>query len=225
MDANTAYPDAFTPDASEVFSDLCLSLPKSADDTEEAITARARRAVEAVFALRPEDAFEVSLAVCIVTMNAHSMDALRGAAEAVGDPWEKRRCRAQAVSMARQSYSALRELRRAQVQRDKAFNEGHPATLGRAGYWFKDVSVPEPQPAAPPAPEAEPERTPADLEADVKLYVAMYPDRVARIRAAGGLPPDLDFGPPEPKIVAALLRGTETSSVSPHVTPSNRTGQ
>jgi hypothetical protein len=35
----------------------------------------------------------------------------------------------------------------------------------------------------------------------------MYPDRVRRIRAAGGLPPDLDFGPPEPEIVDAILRG------------------
>ncbi len=30
--------------------------------------------------------------------------------------------------------------------------------------------------------------------------------RAARIREAGGLPGRLDFGPPEPEIVAALLR-------------------
>ena len=42
-----------------------------------------------------------------------------------------------------------------------------------------------------------------------------YPDRVARIRAARGVPPDVDFGPPEPEIIAALLR---TAGISPRVT-------
>jgi hypothetical protein len=31
-----------------------------------------------------------------------------------------------------------------QAERDKAFNEMHPATMGRAGYWFRDISVPGP---------------------------------------------------------------------------------
>jgi hypothetical protein len=223
MDANNPYPDTLAPNTREVFADLCASLPKSADDTEEAIAARARRALDAVFALHPEDAFEVCLATRIVAMDAHALDALRAAANAVADPWEIRRCRAQAASMARQSDSALRTLRRMQAERDKAFNEGHPATLGRAGYWFKEISVPEPQPqpTPPPATGPDPERTQADLDADVKLYAAMYPDRVSRICAAGGLPPDLDFGPPEPEIVAALLRG---AGVSHHGTRSNGSG-
>jgi hypothetical protein len=225
MDANNPYPDTLAPNTREVFADLCASLPKSADDTEEAIAARARRALDAVFALHPEDAFEVCLATRIVAMDAHALDALRAAANATADPWEMRRCRAQAASMARQSDSALRTLRRIQAERDKAFNEGHPATLGRAGYWFKEISVPEPPPPAAPADEEEPERTPAVIEADVKLYRAMYPDRVRRIRAAGGLPPDLDFGPPEPEIVAALLRGVGGAHpVPPHATKSNGSG-
>jgi hypothetical protein len=82
--------------------------------------------------------------------------------------------------------------------------------------------VPEPQPPDVPAAEAEPERTPAVVEADAKPYAALYPDRVTRICAAGGLPPDLDFGPPEPEIVAALLR---TAGISPCATRSNRTRQ
>jgi hypothetical protein len=98
-----------------------------------------------------------------------------------------------------------------------------PALAGfqNTGYWFKEISVPapQPQPTASPAAEAEPERTPAVIEADAKLYAALYPDRVTRIRAAGGLPPDLDFGPPEPEIVEALLRGAgEAQSVPPHAT-------
>jgi hypothetical protein len=45
---------------------------------------------------------------------------------------------------------------------------------------------------------------------------------VTRIRAAGGLPPDLDFGPPEPEIVDALLR---RAGISPRVTRANGTGR
>ena len=37
-------------------------------------------------------------------------------------------------------------------------------------------------------------------------YEIMYPDRAVRICAAGDLPANLDFGPPEPAIVAGLLR-------------------
>jgi hypothetical protein len=43
----------------------------------------------------------------------------------------------------------------------------------------------------------------------------MHPDRVRRIRAAGGLPADLDFGPPEPEIVDALLRGANGAGAVP----------
>jgi hypothetical protein len=87
--------------------------------------------------------------------------------------------------------------------------------------------VPEPKletpppPAAPPAPDAEPERTQADSDADARLYAAMYPDRVRRICAARGLPADIDFGPPEPEIVAALLR---KAGISPRVTRYNGSG-
>jgi hypothetical protein len=113
-----------------------------------------------------------------------------------------------------------------QAERDKAFNEMHPAAMGRAGYWFKEVSPPTPdhdpypEPSRPAA-QAEPETTQADIEADAKLYAAMYPDRADRIRAARGLPPNLDFGPPEPEIVAALLRG---AGISPRVTRYNAAG-
>lgn len=211
--------DTLAPIAREIFADLCSRLPKSADDTEEAIATRARRALDAVLSLHPEDAFEALLATRIVAMDAHCADALRGAAQAAGDADKVRSCRAQAASMARQSDSALRTLLRRQAERDKAYNAGHPAAMERAGYWFKEVVVPE-QSAAPAVAEPEPVRTRQDVEADAKLYAVMYPDRVRRIRAAGGLPPDLDFGPPEADIVAALLRG----HVSGRATKSNGSG-
>jgi hypothetical protein len=112
--------------------------------------------------------------------------------------------------MARQSDAALRALLRIQATREKQEAAMHPAAMGRAGYWFKEVSAPGPDrdPGPTPArPKPEPKPAPPDIDAEARLYAALYPERVARIREAGGLPPRLDFGPPEPAIVAALLRG------------------
>jgi hypothetical protein len=151
-----------------------------------------------------------------VAIVVHADDALGSAGLAAGDPAEVRRCRAQAVSMSRQADAMLRTLRRMQADRDKALAAMHPAAMERAGYWFREISVPAPAPqpaeAAPaPAPELD----------EVARYAATYPDRSARIRAAGGLPPDLDWGPPEPHIVAGLLRA-EAASHGTRLNPANR---
>ena len=164
-------------------------------------------AIAAVAALHPADAFEARLAARIVAMDAHAADGLRLAGLAAADPMEQRRCRAQAASMARQSDAALRALLRIQATREKQLETMQPAAMERAGYWFRDVSVP----AAPHPPALEPEPAQDDVAAEAERYAVIYPERAARIRAAGGLPDRLDFGPPEPEIVAALLRGTTTS--------------
>ena len=39
-------------------------------------------------------------------------------------------------------------------------------------------------------------------------FAAIYPQRAALIRAHGGLPPDIDFGAPEPDLVAAIVACT-----------------
>jgi hypothetical protein len=187
----------------EYFAELCRELPPVPDEDLEARAARQNSAMDAVVALHPENAFETRLAVRIVSTDAHAADALRAAALAAGDFEKVRQCRAQAASMARQSDAALRALLRIQTTREKQEAAMHPAAMARAGYWFKEVSAPDPAPS-PTQPKSEPE---PDIDAEVRLYAALYPDRVARIREAGGLPPRLDFGPPEPEIVAALLRG------------------
>jgi hypothetical protein len=187
----------------EYFAELCRELPPVPDEDLEARAARQNSAMDAVVALHPENAFETRLAVRIVSTDAHAAEALRAAALAAGDFEKVRQCRAQAASMARQSDAALRALLRIQTTREKQEAAIHPAAMARAGYWFKEVSVPGPAPS-PTQPKSEPE---PDIDAEVRLYAALYPDRVARIREAGGLPPRLDFGPPEPEIVAALLRG------------------
>ena len=229
-----------TPDANpsganyrEVFADLRAQLPPLPDEDPASRARREQRAMDAVACLTPHDAFEARLAVRAVAADAHAADALRSAVLGAADPDKVRQCRAQAASMARQSDAAQRALARIQARREKLQAEMHPAAMEKAGYWFRSVVVP-PAPAAaetPPPDAAEPERTQATIDADADLYAVMYPDRADRIRAAGGLPARLDFGPPEPDIVAALLRDprhagaaqatTAPRPFSPDATPSH----
>ena len=192
----------------------CSELPPPVADTPDLWAKRDEEAMDAVEALHPGDAFEARLAVRIVALDAHVGDSLRSAGLAVRDPMEVRRCRAQATSMARQSDAALRSLLRIQAIREKQLAEKHPAAMERAGYWFKEIVLPDPAPPPPgTAPsDVEPERTEADIDAEAELYVVMYPDRAERIRAAGGLPARLDFGAPGPEIVARVLRGAGHSA-------------
>jgi hypothetical protein len=181
-------------------------LPPYPDDTPDARAARHKGAMDAVEALTPAGAFEARLAGRIVAMDDHAADCLRRAGLAAADPDKMRSCRAQAASMARQSDAALRSLLRLQATREKQEAAMHPAAMERAGYWFCDISVPAPAPAPDPAPPAEADPFSQLTEAD--RYAVMYPDRAARIRAAGGLPADLDFGAPEPDLVPDIVRGT-----------------
>jgi hypothetical protein len=217
MPSDTSLPGATGANARYVRGLLAgYHLPLVAD-TPEARAEHDQHLMDAVAALHPEDDFEARLAVRIVAMGVHVDDALRSAGLAAADPAEVRRCRAQAVSMSRQADAMLRSLRRMQADRDKALAAMHPAAMGRAGYSFHEISVPTP---APQPAEAAPAPAPAELD-EVELYEAMYPDRAARIRAAGGLPPDLDWGPPEPHIVAGLLR-TGAPSHAARLNPANQ---
>lgn len=195
------------------FAELCAGLPEYPGEDPEAQAQRQQRAMNAFVDLVPHDHFEGRLALRIVSADAQAADALRSAASAVaaGNDEKVRQCRAQAASMARTSDSALRALLRLQAIREKQMAAMHPAAMEKAGYWFKSIEVPPAPPQEPPEPtpppdDADPVRTEAQIDEDAKLYEIMYPDRVARIREAGGLPPRLDFGPPEPEIGAALLR-------------------
>jgi hypothetical protein len=188
------------------FATLCASFPRLAIDTPENRAARDEAAMIAVAALHPADGFEAKLAAEIVAADAWVMDNHRLAAEFRNDTAVTLRCRAEARCMMREMRSHLRELRRMQAERDKALAAMHPAAMERAGYWFKDVSQPEPSAEASPSTEpAEPEPTPLN---EAESYASVNPDGAARIRAAGGVPADIDFPPPKPHIVAALVNGT-----------------
>ena len=140
----------------EIFALVCSMLPPSPDDTPDTRAARERGAMDAVTALNPYDAFEARLAARIVGMDAHAADSLRSAGLAAADPAEMHRCRAQAASMARQSDAALRSLLRMQATREKQLAALHPAAMERAGYWFREITVPEPAPDPVPPAEADP---------------------------------------------------------------------
>jgi hypothetical protein len=206
MDAftNPSPPRALPATVSRVvFAELCSRLPPPPVDTPEARAERDAVAMDAAAALHPADAFEAKLAAMIVAAEAQVADCQRLAVQYRNDLAAALRCRAQATSAMREMRALLRDYRRMQAERDKALNEMHPAAMERAGYWFREASVPE------SAPEPAPAEPPADAElTEAERYAVIYPDRAARIRANRGLPPSLDFGPPEPEIVEALVNGT-----------------
>ena len=188
--------------AHEVFATLCASLPPPLTDTQESRATRDAKAIAAIAALHPADAFEADLAAQIVATTAHAMDCLRLARQPGQDADAARRHFAQASTMMRHMQSGLRALHRIQAKREKAEAALRPETMERAGNWVPDVSVPAPL-AQPEGPQPEP----ATLS-DAEQYAVIYPDRAAIIRANRGLPARLDFGPPEPDIVDAIVHGT-----------------
>ena len=105
--------------------------------------------------------------------------------------------------MMRQMQSGLRTLQRMQATKAKAEAAMQPAAMERAGYWFRDVSV-----TAPVAPPKRLPRPNIPTSQRPEQYAITYPDRAVRIRAERGLPKRLDFGPPEPAIVDAIVNGT-----------------
>jgi hypothetical protein len=52
---------------------------------------------------------------------------------------------------------------------------------------------------------ADTDEPPRDLADEVDYYANVYPSRLRLIRKHGGLPPNCDFGPPDPELVQALL--------------------
>ncbi|HET7880406.1 MAG TPA: hypothetical protein VFL55_05930 [Acetobacteraceae bacterium] len=198
MHTTPALPDLPPAILREAYAQLLATLPPAFPDTPEARATRDQQAMEAWAALDPGNAFEADLAVQIVGAGAHARECFRLAAAAGDDHAEGRRCRAQAGLMMRQAQSGTRLLERRQAAREKALKALEPRAMERAGYWFKDVSVPAPETDA----AGEPKLTEAEH------YAVLYPDRAARIRAAGGLPTPLDFGPPEAWLVPQIVRGT-----------------
>jgi hypothetical protein len=198
----------------ELYRNLAHAIPSYPGETAEDRAEHIENAMAAIGALHPEDAYEARVAADIVLAQAAAKDALAQAHEYREDPTIGLRCRAQAISMTRQYNALARDLKRRQAQRDKAYNESHPATMERGGYWFRDISTPLPKPEAAPAhaeappPRPEPEEDRFRNMTDAERYAVMYPRRAAAIRAEGRLPPNPGFPPPEPGLVEQLLAST-----------------
>ena len=202
-----------------IYADLCSYLPKPSPDTPEIRTERDQRAMLAVAHYLPDNAAEAELAVQLVAADFHAKDAMLSAVAADDDPEKKRQCRAQIASMMRGMQAGVRTLQKMQAIREKAEAERYPPAMERAGYWFKDVSVAAAsQPSVP-----EPPRGLAQMDA-AEQYASLYPDRARLIRANGGLPPNVRFGPPDDDTLHAILVSTSPilralDVVSPDQTP------
>jgi hypothetical protein len=132
-----SLPDLPDSTAHEIYARLCRSLPHPTPDTPEARAARTDDAMAAVASLYPTDPFMARIAADIVALEAHATDSFDQATHLRADLAGTQRCRAQAISMLRQMRNLWRDYRNVQAERDKAFNEMHPATMARGGYWFK----------------------------------------------------------------------------------------
>jgi hypothetical protein len=195
-----------------IYADLLASLPPLPDDTPEATELRNQRAMTAVAHLLPENVAEADVAVDIVAAQFHARDALRAASRAGLDPEEIRRCRAQAASMMRQADSGIRTLLRMQAERQKAEKALRPAAMERAGYWFRSVTVPAPEPPPPepatPLAALSKPRLEYGAMTPAERYATLYPDRATRILAERGLPARLNLPPPAPEVLTELLSST-----------------
>ena len=124
------------------------------------------------------------------------------------------KCSAQAASMMRQAQSAMRLLLRMQAARQKI--EADSAATDRAA-WTEHCAaglMAQALPGAPPMVMAEPPPPPepvreeepeADPVAEAEEYAVLYPQRAALIRRLGRVPDNVSFGPPEDRLVRALV--------------------
>jgi hypothetical protein len=205
----------------DVYAELVFSLRSALlpmpGATPEAIARRDNAAIGQAAAMLPANADEANIAANCVATRLYAMDCICLARElGVVDPPESRRCAAHAVSMLRESRQARSLLARLQAAREK--RERDPVATDRAawsehctiGLMTGDLAKAEPPPAPPPAPEpamdeAEPTSDPA---AEAEFYAIHYPRRARLIRRLGRLPDKLDFGPPPPEVVQAIVTGT-----------------
>jgi hypothetical protein len=190
-------------------------------DAPEDLVHRDNAAIAMVASLLPANADEANLAAQYAAASAHAIECLRRAQDHRANLTIFLKCEAQADRMQRQARAFRALLLRVQAERrkretdnaatDRAAWTEHCAiglmadALGRAPL----AAMAEPPPVPDPMQEAEPTAEPqADIAAEADYYAAVYPRRAALIRALGGLPAKLDFGPPSSEMVHAIVTGT-----------------
>jgi hypothetical protein len=170
-----------------------------------------------VASLLPANAGEAVLGAQFVAAHAQAMDCLRLARVPGTDTARALQCSAQAASMMRQAQSAMRLLLRGQEARQKI--EADNVAVDRAA-WTEHCAaglMAQALPGAPPMVMAEPPSEPrapepaqeeepqADPAAAAEEYALLYPQRAALIRRLGRVPDNVPFGPPEDRLVRALV--------------------
>jgi hypothetical protein len=204
----------------QVIHTLRAALPPVTDAPQDLVH-RDNAAIAIVASLLPANADETNLAAQYAAASAHAIECLRQAQEHRGNLTNFLKCEARADSMQRQARGFRTLLLRVQAERRK--RETDNAATDRAA-WTEYCAIglmadalgraplaamAEPAPAPTPVREAEPAPEPqADIAAEADYYAVVYPQRAARIRALGGLPAKLDFGPPSPELVHAIVTGT-----------------
>jgi hypothetical protein len=154
-----------------------------------------------------------TVAAQFVAAAAHAHDCLRLAGVYPASIELGLKCRACSASMMREAQGARRLLMRVQAERRKL--ESDSAALDRAAWTEHCVAglmsealpgAPHPALADPVPPEPEPDDEPVfDPVFAAEEYARLYPDRAALIRRLGRLPDNVTFGPPEDRVVRALV--------------------
>ena len=191
---------------------LSATLPELPNETPEIRYQHMQAAIATVASLCPVGLAEARLAARYVAADEHANECLREVNQLQDNLSMQLKCRAQSISMARQSESALRTLLRLQALRLQRDAKSESAD---AAVWAEHIvaqamtaaltgGTPESEPAAPSPPEEVEAPAAAELS-EVQLYEAIYPERAALIRRHGGVPANVSFGPPEQEIVQALL--------------------
>jgi hypothetical protein len=126
----------------EILSNLHLRLPPlPAGAGAEARADRVAAAWAVIVALAPRDAFQAALAEQFALADAHARAAMADATAADPNRDTVRRCRAQAVSLLRQSQQAFRVLLKARAESAAARQDRQAAPEAAMGYDTADPSV------------------------------------------------------------------------------------
>ena len=200
---------------------LHTSLPPPIPNTQEEIVRRDNAAIAQIAALLPANAAEATLAGQFVAGDMNASDSMRCAHDPTISPERATQCRAQSISMTRQSQSALRLLLRLQATRQKT--EANPAAAERAA-WTEHcaiglmaqalpgaLSATAPEPPPPPPSTAEPPRDDEprpDPIAEAEQYAQHHHKRAALIRKLRRLPHKINVGYIHPAVLHALITGT-----------------
>jgi hypothetical protein len=206
----------------DVYAELVFTLRSTLrllpdDGTPEETARRDNAAIGQAAAMLPANADEANIAANCVATRLYAMDCIRRAREleTVDRTWAGK-CGAQAVSMLRESRQARSLLARLQAAREK--RERDPVATDRAawsehctiGLMTGELAKAEPPPSPPPPPEPAVDATEptSDPAAEAEFYAIHYPRRARLIRRLGRLPDKVDFGPPPPEVVHAIVTGT-----------------